>query len=142
MDKIKIHNLKVKLRVLNDNLLKVNQEINNITDSVQLSEESPITDIPKSAPFNVRVEKTLDDLHERIRQIELYLGLYIKEQPERKIVFDWLIEEGRLSKDLLFPSEYEVVKELLRDSIGQTYFAATMILPNENITRIYIGHYE
>jgi hypothetical protein len=83
MDKIKKHNLKVKLRVLNDNLLKVSQEIKNITDSIQISEEAPITDTPKSAPFNVTVENTLHDLDERIRAIELYLGLYFKkEQPE------------------------------------------------------------
>jgi hypothetical protein len=147
MDKIKIHNLKVKLRVLNDNLLKASQEINNITDSVQISENAQITDIPKSAPFNVRVEETLDALHERIRQIELYLGLYIKEQPEpepqkeRKIVFKyWIGEDGSKKSPIHNPSDFYEVIEIYKIVENKYLFAAkdkTWIYPY-----IYIGHYE
>jgi hypothetical protein len=141
MDKIKIHNLKVKLRVLNDNLLKASQEINNITDSVQISENAPITDIPKSAPFNVRVEKTLDDLHERIRQIELYLGLYIKEQPERKIVFDYLVGgDGRKKSPIHKPTEFDEVIEIYK--IGENSFLFGAKNKSWQYPYIYIGHYE
>jgi hypothetical protein len=114
--------------------------------SVQISENSQITDIPKSAPLS----GMLDNLEARMMKVERMLDFSIcdditkvipEPQKERNIVFDYFVSvHGEKYTTRLAPTDFDEVTAICKTGVNTVLFAAK----NKPVEypRIYIGHYE
>ena len=123
-------------------------EINGMKEwisNVEIEQNQPNVILPKSTRYDAEVLSRLDSLEARMDMVEGMLKTEPEPEPEpqteRKIVFDWFInQEGKAVVPYSNPNEFDRIEE--RFKLGDKFYLFSAHYSQGASVKIYIGHYE
>jgi len=144
MSKISKHNLQMQIDTLKRFRVSMQAEINGMKEwisNLEIEQTQPNVTLPKLTRYDVEIGSRLDSLEARMDMVEKMLKKDPDPQPERKIVFDYLVgEHGKKNSARLTPSDIDEVKEIYKIEENTYLFSAKD--KSWEYPLIYIGHYE
>jgi hypothetical protein len=154
MSKVTKHNLQMQIDTLTRLRVSMQAEINGMKEwisELEKQQTQPNVSLPKSTRYDAEVLSRLDSLEARVAKVEEVIKTEPDPEPkkeqkivfekERKIVFDWYInQEGKAVVPYSDPNEFDRIEEFFQ--LGEKAFLFKAYLISSRYTLIYIGHYE
>jgi hypothetical protein len=141
MDKAE-HNMQLQIDILKDIYKKQQREINGMKEwvsNLEIEQTQPNVTLPKLTRYDAEVVSRLDSLEARMVEVERIFKT--EPEPERNIVYDWLIMHDGINKEPSYCATiFDEVKEIYKIGENKYLFAAHKKI--WEYPRIYIGHYE
>jgi len=146
MSKISKHNLQMQIDTLKGFRVSMQAEINGMKEwisDIEKEQTQPNVTLPKSTRYDVEVGSRLDSLEARMDMAEKMFKTKADPDPktERKIVFDWFInQEGKAVVPYSDPNEFDKIEELFQ--LGDKAILFSAHFGQGASANIFIGHYE